>query len=177
MGFFQKLKDNFKKGGVKVELKSPGNASFDDTSIPVIVTITNGDTQRNIMGIKIVLEREIIRASGSGKSNRYREDLNAYNIPGSTLQLQPGETKSFAVNFPLSTKATLDNAGVESEAAHAVADVLDKVSNVVDQVKGANARYSLKAVADVEGITLDPSDSNGISINRLGEFGTTISLT
>lgn len=175
MGFFQKLKDNFKKGGVKVELQSPGSSSYSDESIALSVVITNGETPRTVNSVRIVLEREVDGQNSTGAGYR-RENVRSYNIPDSMIQLQANESRTFSVNFPMTMEATLDNAGVADTAAQSAANVLDKISKVAEAVSDHNATYFLSAVADVDGITLDPSDRKGISINKPGQIGTTINL-
>lgn len=175
MGFFSKLKENFQKGGVKVKLDSPGSFGTGDQIIQLSVTLTNGDTVRTINGVRIKLEKEI-EQTDNGRTNRRNQDVATYNVPDSVCTLQPQETKTFAVAFPLTAQASLQDAGVTDETASGVASFVDKVTQVANAVSDANARYSLCAIADVDGITLDPSDRNYISFNRPGEIGTTINL-
>jgi len=66
---------------------------------------------------------------------------------------------------------------VAEGANEAVAAAAKTAQNILGLlVNDSNTRYYLKAKADVEDIALDPSDTNEISLNDLGEFNRSFNL-
>lgn len=175
MGFFSKIKENLQKGGVKVKLDSPGHFSANDQSLQIRITLTNSDTARTINGVRLLLEKEINDDKSSSTSVR-REVVSSYNVPSSVFVLQSHEVKSFDITFPISTQASLQSTGNNDSSVNAVAGVLDKISQVADSMSNQDARYSVSALVDVEGISIDPSDKNYLNYNRPGSIGTVINF-
>lgn len=175
MGFFAKIKENLTKGGVKISLDSPGSARLSDPFVPLTINVTNGETARDIKVIGVKLEKKWIEKHGDHTSHK-RDDVVTYQIPESSFTLQPNETKSFAVTLPLSASEAFSQSGQDNEAIETAAGVFDKVVSVANAMDNKDYSYSLIAWADVDGIAIDPSDRNSITLLSPGQFGTTFNI-
>lgn len=169
MGFFSKIKENFKKGGVKIAMEAPDTVRTDDEELALTLTIAATDTARTINEVRVVLDRSREDSTDDSRHPE-RDTVFDYLVPNSAFTLNPQESRTMAISVPLTASKALGGAIAEDPAAQAAAAIIDKVSSVANAMDQRHYRYTLRAIADVDGITLDPSSSREIHILKPGEF-------
>ncbi len=150
MGFFSKIKDNFGHG-VKVHLDSPRSLKTTGDSIETFITVSNtGKKSRTINSLTIKFY-EIKNEQRDATPVNSKRTIAKAEVSG-PFSLEIGEVKKF--NHTLSVSNPTANLNPNVKKAVNVAGAL---------LNNPNTDYYVRASADVEGIALDPSDSNRIS--------------
>lgn len=173
MGFFDKLKQNFKHG-VKVTLDAPASVSVQDASLPVSVSVTASDNQQTIQKIYVEIVAETRDKSfsvNSGPNDNYETKVVAraeYNEP---FLVNVGETKSVQLSITMNQGAAAKEQLPEGSGLAQIAGAFEKLQNVTSAMSQKNYTYTIRAVADVEGVAFDPSDQRPLQILKPGEFG------
>lgn len=162
MGFFGKIKDNLKHGGVKVTMQAAQSVSKQDPNLPVTITVTNGpDQPRTIKQVSVQIDATSYNNNRSsmsiGVGNNYGDnDMN--NSQTVTIArvdspegfvLQPNESKSISLSIVVNDGAPAPTNGILGHLAGVFATRYD---------------YTVAASADVEGIALDPMAQQTLQI-------------
>lgn len=162
MGFFSKIKENLQHGGVKIVLQSPSSLAAGATTIPVTVVLTASQPQ-NITKVTVQLLAVAINRGNQYASNPSQRGYNEsdqvlsavdYSQP---FSMTAGEVKT----IPL--EVIFDG---NKPAVTGVLGGLQKLGNFLDSTA---FYHQLSASANVEGIALDPSTTNNISL--IGDSG------
>lgn len=184
MGLFSKLSENIHHGGVKIALDAPGSAWLKDPSIDVTVTLTSSEA-RTIKWVRVDLDAQQQNFAFNSPSAVDSEDINSRQNQITTVaraqMLEPfdmaaGETKAVPLKIILNAANAAAAGGGLSEGQAAVAKAFGKLQTLSSLVDPHTYEYSVKAVANVDGIALDPSASRGITLNRPGEIGSTLNI-
>lgn len=177
MSIFSTIKQNFTHGGVDIKLQAPGSASMQDASVPVTVTITAGNDPQTINKIivEIIAESrsQSLNTTGSSTPSASANTVarTEYTVP---FSLVANETKSIEIATTINSGAQLVDALPEGSAAAQVASVFQTLQTASQALSNTTYEYWVRAIADVEGITFDPSDKQRIQMLAPGEFGGSI---
>ncbi len=184
MGLFSKLSDNIHHGGVKIALTAPGSASLNDATLAVTVTLTSSEA-RTFQWIRVDLEATqqdfAFNNPGSMNNQAINRQQNTVTTVARAQMLEPfsmavGETKTIPLQIVLNGANAATAGGGLSQGQAAVAKVFSKIQTLSSLIDPHTYHYSLKAIANVDGIALDPSTNSGISLNRPGELGSTLNI-
>lgn len=181
MGFFNKLKQNFKHGGVKLQLSAPSDISIETTALPVTVTITATEPQ-TIRQVSVQ-----ILATNRNQSFSATPDRNMNTTPVTTqpvarldnnevFTIQPGETKTVNFNLTMNLGAAITQQFGSGGGLGAIAGALQKIETTAEALNVSNYEYSIEATAKVDGITFSPAVRRALGIRRPGDIGKTINL-
>ncbi len=174
MGLFSGFKKALNIGGVHVAVSAPSSAKIGGEAIPVTVTVTTKSPQ-TVKGLKVELLRIQRNASADATTNTVPQAI--YKSEDNTsFQIQPGETKTVQLNIDQSAGAALQDMMPGGEATAQIAGMLQGVEKAASLLSHTEYDYRITATAYVDGAKLQPSGSVGISLNRLGEIGGTLSL-
>ncbi len=171
MGLFNKLGH----GGVKVQVQAPSSVTR-NAVIPVTVNIS-ADKEHTINSLKAEIQaqaREQGFSFGNGMNQSYtggvgiQEERTTYQTIAivesrEPLTVGPGETKT--VNLQLyidGTAGSRNNVGGATDGG--LMGALQSVANVASNLEHVDYIYRVKASADVEGVSLKPSDHMPIQI-------------
>lgn len=177
MGFFGKLKENIKHGGIKVQLQGPASVSMNDPTVPVTVTISASDEQETIerVVVSIIAETFDRGFSSPDPNNRAgqqgQESVMAEANDMQPFTLMPGQTKSIQLNIVMNQGAAMAAQVPEGSGMAQVAGMLQKLQSVSESMDNTSYRYFLRATAKVEGIALSPSQEQPLQILKPGEVG------
>lgn len=165
MGFFSKIKANFNHGGVTVRVTAP-SAVASDQVIPVQVTLTADSTQ-TIVSVKAEIKAQM-REQGIGLGNSNSNGVGQSTTTSQTVavaenreqfELLPGQPKT--VELQLYMNGGAPGIAQVGEGLGALGSIVQSIVQNLDHV---NYLYTVHASADVNGITLDPSDSQAIQV-------------
>lgn len=168
MGFFDKIKKAFDAGGIKTELRAPDQFRWQDDTLPVSVMLTGHESEpRTITSIEFRLREADRDDSNRSARNREREGIRfEYR---EAVVLQPGESVTLSIDFPLTASEVLDRVGVAEE----VPGWLSTAAEVVDTVQSLtldSSRYVISATPKVEGAKMDRGVSRRIAQVGRGDF-------
>ncbi len=155
MGFFKNIKDKLGIGGVKVELKTNGQASKESKTIDGTVVLTT-KSEQEIVNIEVKFMEKFTTGRGDDKTEKEFE-LGKVVIPAN-FKITPGETKEipFSVPFQL-VKSNADELKEKGGALGTLGKVAAFANKEVSE-------YYLDAEADVKSAALDPSDTKEIKL-------------
>lgn len=182
MGFFSKIKQNFKHGGVKVKIQAPASVSMQDANVPVTVNITATDSQAVVSSVKVEIIAESRNQafgapSSSGASQaQTTQQVVARADNNEVLTLAPGETKQVPISIIMNQGAAIEAQLPQGGAAAGVAHALGQLQSLSEHLNQNSYTYYIQAVANVEGIALDPSDRQPIQILKPGQVGTGLNI-
>jgi hypothetical protein len=178
MGLFSKIKQNLNHGGVDIDFQAPASVSMQDASIPVTVTLAATDQPQQINRVSV----EIIQSTQSQAFNQSRDNATT-TVPDKTVArvdhaqpftLAPGQSQSLQLNLVMNAAAAIQQQLPEGSGLAQVAGAISKLQSISEAINGESYNYSLKASADVEGITFDPSKSRPIQVLKPGQIGIAI---
>ncbi|MEL6810286.1 MAG: sporulation protein [Bacteroidota bacterium] len=155
MGIFKKFKDKLGIGGVKVELKVPGQISKDNGIVEGTVVLTT-KSEQEVIDITVQLLEEFTTGRGDDKEEKEFE-LGEVKIPAG-FSIAPGETKE--VPFSLPFTLVKSNADDLKEMGGALG-TLGKLGKFANNEKSS---YFVDAEADVKSAALDPSDKKEVKL-------------
>lgn len=174
MGLFDSLKQNFKHG-VKVTLDAPASVSSQDASLPVSVAVTASDNQQTIQKIYVEIIAESrdqsFSLNASSTSNSTEQKVVARSEYTEPFIVAAGETKAVQLSITMNQGAALQEQLPEGSGLAQIAGAFEKLQNVTNAISQKNYTYTLRAVADVEGVAFDPSDQQPLQILKPGEVG------
>jgi hypothetical protein len=168
MGFLSKLKANIHHGGVKLAIQMPGTVTSDQ-AIPVTVNITT-DTPQTINSITVRLEAEereqgVNIAFGSNNMDNARDnnENTGYQMVAQVenrdqFTIAPGDTKTVSLQLYLNNIQF----GQTGPMSQALGGVLQAIA--AHGFTHMSLVYRVHVSADVEGISLGPSESLPIQI-------------
>jgi hypothetical protein len=170
MGFFSKIKDNITHGGVKVHVQAPSSVPGNQV-IPVTVTLT-ADSSQTITSVKAELKAQVreegmMMGGGRGvsmNSNRSNYQTVAQVESRDPLSIGPGETKTVNLQLFLNGNGTPNPLGQVGNLGGALGGALQAVASVAQNLEHVSYLYSVHASAQVQGVSLDPSDKQPIQI-------------
>lgn len=179
MGLFDKLKQNFTHGGIKLQLQAPASVSQNDPSFTATVILTNaGEAAQTVNSITVSLVED-----RSQTDTLQDDDLNdqapqdlASASNDEPLTLQPGETKTLDFTLPLNLGKLAAAELPQNGGLAAVANVLGRVEAISDALKPQHYRHYVNASAQIEGITFGAGAQAEIQLLAPGEFGTSVNL-
>lgn len=155
MGIFKKFKDKLGIGGVKVQVKAPGQVAKDDGMVEGTVVLTTKSDQE-IKDITVQLLEEFTTGRGDDKETKEFE-LGEVKLPGG-FSISVGETKEIPFSLPFSlVKSNADDLKDMGGALGTIGK-LGKFAN------NEKSRYFIDAEADVASAALDPSDKKEIKL-------------
>ncbi|MDC8004621.1 sporulation protein [Aureisphaera galaxeae] len=155
MGFLKKFKDKLGIGGVKVELKVPGQIAKDSGIIEGTVVLTT-KSEQEVVDITVQLLEEYTTGRGDDKQEKEFE-LGEVKVPGG-FSIAPGDTKE--VPFSLPFTLVKSNADDLKEMGGALG-TLGKLGKFANNEKSS---YFVDAEADVKSAALDPSDKKEVKL-------------
>jgi uncharacterized protein (DUF736 family) len=156
MGFFGKIKQNLKHGGVTIDILPPERIEKGQFNVHVPVTLASSDN----MQIKSVSARVERRYLNTGNNQRQPTVLgsSSYDTPFAINAGQP-----LSLQFDVSI-APADQAGDDHPALRSVVGALEKASNAYDKSSQRYEHY-VAVMADVDGIAMDPQADKRIYID------------
>ena len=155
MGIFKKFKDKLGIGGVKVELKVPGQVSKESDTVEGTVVLTT-KSEQEIIDVTVQFLEEFTTGRGDDEEEKEFE-LGEVKIPCG-FSIAPGETKE--ISFTLPFKLVKSNADDLKEKGGALG-TLGKLGKFANNEKSS---YFIDAEADVKSAALDPSDKKEIKL-------------
>jgi hypothetical protein len=166
MGIFSKLKEDFNRGGVKMQVQVPSSVPINQ-AIPVTITITSEEA-KTITDVTAELQAQTceqsigIGAMGNGMGGvGVQEEQSNYQTVSQvedreSFSVLPGETKTITLQLFLND----NNAAGMSTVSEALGGVMRTLSNL----DGIHYLYRVNAFAQVEGIDFKPSDKQPIEL-------------
>lgn len=155
MSFFQKVKQFFGAGTVKVELSVPPSVPKAGLQVPGKVTL-NALSDQHIIDVKVSLEEEWDTGRGSEKETKTFE-LGKLTV-AQAIDMKQGEQR--VLEFVLPFELIKSNADDLKEKG----GMLGALGKAAAFANAEKSRYKIKVVADVKGAVLDPSDDKEITL-------------
>ncbi len=155
MSFFSKIKQFMGIGTISVKVNIPNQLKAADGQLKGSLTLTAKSHQK-VKKVEVKLEEERTTGRGDDKETKYYT-IGSWN-DNNVFEMKEGEIKNIEFNFPVSTyKSSTDELAEKS-------GVLGGLGKLAKMADNARSEYVVKAVVDVDGASLDPSDSAPISI-------------
>ncbi len=174
MGFFGKLKLNFNHGGVKVEMTAPETVSEMDPGFSVAITITNtGEAPQTVKVVKISLIEDRMQTMNGQATNTTSSSQRQMSVvsDANPFVLQPTEAKQMTLTVPLNMGKFAQEALPDNAFAQGAAKLLGGLQTVMDAADTSNFKHYVEVVADVDGISFDPSRRQEIQVLKPGQIG------
>jgi hypothetical protein len=173
MGLFGKIKGNMNHGGIKVHVQAPSSVPGNQV-IPVTVTLT-ADSSQTINSVKAEIKAQVkeqgISMGGMGGGGIGVQDSRSMHQTVAQVEsrepftLAPGETKTVNLQLFIDGNAGSGNPiGQMNNAGGVLGSVLQSVASAAQGFEHINYIYTINASADVQGVSLDPSDKQPIQI-------------
>jgi len=177
MGFFDKIKQNFSHGGIKISLDVPNTLSETDSGFIAKVTLTNdGTAPQTIKSLKVAL----VEDHGMANSQNQQSGIQYKDIATSTQEgpivLAAGETKQLDIAVALNFGKFLGESVPDNPIINAAASVLGAIQNVSEAMNTQNYRHYVQVVADVDGVAFDPSAKSDVQLLRPGQIGAGLNI-
>jgi hypothetical protein len=173
MGFFSNIAQNFKHGGVKLQLQAPGSVSMSDASVPITVTVIAGDTPQTINWVKVEVIAETPPANNTAPVRRVIATTQSTQV----LQLAAGASQVVQLTLAMNIGAAAAEHYADNPILAAAANVVGGISQVAAALDNQQYNYQVVASADVANITFDPSVSQPIQVTKPGTAGTGTTLS
>lgn len=180
MGFFDKIKKVFDKGGVGIDVDAPQAFRWSDDTLPLAVQLSNeSDEERLVTQLVVTLHEDVDaghhqRDESAGDRARRRRRAESKGVTfthAEPVTLAPQSTHTLELAVPLTRGATLgDEAPGWLQAAGDVFDALDGISR-------EGQWFRLKVTPSVEGFNAVAVGSVRLRNLRAGEFGDGITWT
>ena len=155
MSFFSKIKQKLGIGTISVKINVPGQLNAADGKLKGSLLLTAKSNQK-VKKIEVKLEEEQTTGRGDNKKTNYYT-IGSWNS-NEFFEMKEGETKTVEFEFPVQVyKSSTDQLAEKG----GVLGGLGKMAKFADD---ARSEFSVKAVVDVEGASLDPNDSCNINI-------------
>lgn len=174
MGLFDNLKQNFKHG-VDVKLEAPASISSQDPELPVSVAVSASDNQQTIQKIYVEIIAETrdqnFSLNSSSTSSTQEQKVVARAEYTEPFVVPAGETRAVQLSIIMNQGAAIKEQLPEGSGLAQIAGAFEQLQNVTNAVSQKNYTYTLRAVADVEGVAFDPSDQQPLQILKPGDIG------
>ena len=157
MGFFAKIKQMLGIGTISVKLNVPGNVSGADAKLKGSLSLT-GKSAQKVKSIEIKLEEEFITGKGEDKKSKYFT-LGTWR-DNTAFDMAEGEVKNIDFEMPFEVVKT------STEKLAEQGGMLGGLGKLAKMASDERSEYRVKAVVDVEGAKLDPSDSVEIKVMK-----------
>jgi hypothetical protein len=155
MSFFAKVKQFFGAGTVKIELSTPPSVQKVGLQVPGKIALKALSDQHVL---EVTVELEEIWETGRGAEKREKRfELGKLKL-AEGFDMKTGEERSF--DFVLPYQLVQSNAD-DLKAQGGALGMLGKAAAFASNEK---SRYKIKAMADVKGAALDPSDDKEIQL-------------
>lgn len=155
MSFFQKLKQFFGAGTVKVELSVPPSVTKAGLQVPGKVTL-NALSDQSIIDVQVILEESWDTGRGAEKETK-KFELGKLTV-AQGFDMKQGEQR--VIDFVLPFELIKSNAD-ELKEKGGMMGALGKAAAFANAEK---SRYSISVVADVKGAAFDPRDDKEITL-------------
>jgi hypothetical protein len=170
MGLFSKLKADMNHGGITVQVQTPSSVASNQV-IPVTVNITAKSPQ-TINSVKVELksqarEQAINFNGGMGGVEEGRTTAQTVGEVESRepFTISPGETKTINLELYVSGVSGTGNAmGQFGGTNGAVGGALQALASVAQNFEHVTYLYTIHASADVDGVSMNPSDNQPIQL-------------
>ena len=177
MGFLDKVKKVFDKGGVKVDIDLPETFHWSDGLLPVAVQLTGGDEDRVITQLEMTLTEDMLlgdRPDDESPSERSRRERRAKNSAvtythNEPITLPAGTEQVVSIDFPLSLQGAAEAAGLGDDAGGGLLGAASTAMGLFKEATRDQEWYRLKVAATVEGFSASPTTSQRIQNLRTGE--------
>jgi hypothetical protein len=167
MGFLDKIKKAFDTGGISAELDAPGQFRWSDETLPVRLILKGHESEPRT--VNSVLFR--LRESDSDDENRTAREREREGISyeyNETIELQPGESVTIEIEFPLTVSEILDRAGVAEEIPGWLSTAA-KVMDSAAKLSTDSDSYRISATPNVEGAKIAKGVSRRIRQVGMGD--------
>lgn len=155
MGFFDKVKNKLGIGGVKIDLKVPGQVSRDSGYIEGKLLLTT-KSEQEVVDIEVKFNEEFNTGRGNDQKSKVFE-LGAIKIEEG-FTIRPGETKEVPFFLPFTLLKSNADQLKEMGGAFGAIGKLGKFT------KNEQSNYFIKADVDVKSAVLDPTAKKDIKI-------------
>jgi hypothetical protein len=165
MGFFGNISKNLKRGGVKVRLDAPASIKLNSKEqYTARVSITAKEPQK-INDVTLTLRRQTIDSNNAPSQEIEIMSINT----GESFELTAGETKVVEIKYGADMAKI---SGVETDAVtNAVSEAMAKFGAIAQALDNDRHEYFLIAQADVDGVSLDPTNQMMVHVQEPGEIG------
>ena len=180
MGFFSKIKDNFTHGGVDVHLNAPPTTSMTDAFLDVSIEISAKDSSHTINSVAVELvaeSRDKVFTPGASSSEPMPEIKTVARAENNqSFTINAGQTQLVNLQIVMNSGEAAKENLPENGAMQSIAQGLSSLSNFANAMSQKSYRYSIRAIADVDGIAFDPSDTRDIKVLKPGQIGSGFNL-
>lgn len=168
MGLFDKIKKAFDAGGITTELHTPDAFRWQDETLPVSVRLTGHESEpRTVTSIEIRL-RDADR-DDTNRSAREREKDGIRFEYRETVVLQPGESATIDIDFPLTTSGIIEQVGAIGHVPGWLATAA-KVVDTAQNLSTDSSHYVISATPKIEGAKIDRGVTRRIRQVGRGDF-------
>jgi hypothetical protein len=155
MSFFQKVKQFFGAGTVKVELSVPPSVPKSGLQVPGKITLVALSDQ-HVIDVKVTLEEEWDTGRGAEKQTK-KFELGKLTV-AQAFDMKQGEQR--VIDFVLPYTLIKSNADDLKE----MGGMLGALGKAAAFANAEKSRYSINVVADVQGAAFDPRDDKEITL-------------
>lgn len=155
MSFFGKIKQGLGIGTASLELTVPGQIGKDSSEIRGKLTLIAKSDQK-VKSVKVRLVE--LYTTGQGENKTTREFVLGDMTLGQPFDLKNEEQKEIEFDLPFSLKLSSTQSLAEKGG---VLGALGKAASFASSEKSI---YQVRAVADLEGVAIDPNDSKPVRL-------------
>lgn len=155
MGFFQKVKLWLGMGGVKVSLSVPETIEKGAGSFSGAVTLTS---KSDLELLELKLELIESWSTGRGEEKQTKELTLGSMTLNLNRAIKAGETQTVPFDLAFSYSKS------ENEAMAEKGGVMGALGKVGQFAQGEKSTFEVKAMMNVKGVGLDPSDSKSVKL-------------
>lgn len=156
MSIFGKIKQGLGIGTADIELAVPGQVGRDDGKLSGRLSITAKSDQK-VKSVRVRLVETY--TTGRGEDRKVREFvLGETVVTQEPFDLKSAERREIEFALPFSLKLSSSQAMAEKGGA------LGALGKIAVTMSNEKSEFHVKAVADLEGVALDPTDSKAIRL-------------
>ncbi|MBI1857177.1 hypothetical protein HYS01_02800 [Candidatus Saccharibacteria bacterium] len=162
----------------QVQLQVPATVSKAESSFSAVITIVNnGDTPQTINSIRVSLVEDRSQpTNGTANSTESLQKELSVITDQDHFILKPTETKMLTMTIPLNLSKLMTEEMSDNPVSSVAAHILDGLQKTVDAMDSSSFEHYVEAVANVDGIALDPSARSSIQILKPGQIGASFRL-
>ena len=155
MGIMSGIKQVLGVGGVKVSLSVPGHVEKSKGQVEGSLTLS-AKSDQEVLKLTVTLTETY--STGRGEEKTTREfDLGEVSLPA-PFQMKAGEVKEVPFVLPFTLVKS------ETDMLKEKGGALGLIGKAGAFAKAEKSTYKVKAVADVKGTVLDPTDEKDIKL-------------
>jgi hypothetical protein len=157
MSFFGKIKQGLGIGTASVELVIPGQVTRDSGQIQGKVALVAKSPQK-VKSLKVSITETC--TTGTGENRKVREYMLGETAvgDGNPFDLKAEERRELEFTLPFSLKLSSSQALADKDG------VLGALGKAAVFASGEKSEFNVKAVADLDGVALDPVDVRHIHL-------------